>query len=231
MGMDWPWQYSFPPFFTIQVSGLGHLFPPKQINCWQRLPLTAPQCNQSKTAGGLETSGSQLLSGGICCKFTRDENKDFQVHTISVLDLADAGDLPLFHNASISRRLPAEAILTVLEDLAQQWVDINLRDLSIFLTHSGNLEWTDKSKRRGHIFWKSPAQLGQEIYKWGRHLIYLEVHLIHIRWVSDSGQKGAVVTLVELEEEGESNSWRGVSQEVVMQDHGVYLMCITFRWL
>ena len=124
MGMDWPWQYSFPPFFTIQVSGPGHLFPPKQINCWQRLPHTAPQCNQSKTAGGLETSGSQLLSGGICCKFTRDENKDFQVHTISVLDLADAGDLPLFHNASISRRLPAEAILTVLEDLAQQWVDI-----------------------------------------------------------------------------------------------------------
>ena len=40
------------------------------------------------------------------------------------------------------------------------------------------------------------------------------MHLIHFRWVSDSGQKGAVVTLVELEEEGESNSWRGVSQEV-----------------
>ena len=35
------------------------------------------------------------------------------------------------------------------------------------------------------------------------------------RWVSDSGQKGAVVTLVELEEEGETNSWRGVSQEVI----------------
>ena len=36
-----------------------------------------------------------------------------------------------------------------------------------------------------------------------------------LRWVSDSGQKGAVVTLVELEEEGETNSWRGVSQEVI----------------
>ena len=54
------------------------------------------------------------------------------------------------------------------------------------------------------------------------------MHLIHFRWVSDSGQKGAVVTLVELEEEGESNSWRGVSQEVCMQDHGVYLMCIVY---
>ena len=43
------------------------------------------------------------------------------------------------------------------------------------------------------------------------------MHLIHIRWVSDSGQKGAVVTLVELEEEGESNSWRGVSQEVIFE--------------
>ena len=91
-----------------------------------------------------------------------------QVHTISVLDLADAGDLPLFHNSSISRRLPAEAILTVLEDLVQQWVwnlFINFAQNIISLC-SGNLEWTDKSKRRGHIFWKSPAQLGQEIYKW-----------------------------------------------------------------
>jgi len=145
--MDWPWQYSFPPFFTIQPHSATR---DKQLEAWRHLVLN------------------------YC-----------QVHTISVLDLADAGDLPLFHNATISRRLPAEAILTVLEDLAQH----------------GNLEWTDKSKRRGHIFWKSPAQLGQEIYK----------------WVSDSGQKGTVVTLVELEEEGETNSWKGVSQEVIVK--------------
>jgi len=145
--MDWPWQYSFPPFFTIQPHSATRA---KQLEAWRHLVLN------------------------YC-----------QVHTISVLDLADAGDLPLFHNASISRRLPAEAILIVLEDLAQ----------------NGNLEWTDKSKRRGHIFWKSPAQLGQEIYK----------------WISDSGQKGTVLTLVELEEEGEKNSWRGVSQEVIVK--------------
>ena len=40
--------------------------------------------------------------------------------------------------------------------------------------------------------------------------------LTQTRWVSDSGQKGAVVTLVELEEEGETNSWKGVSQEVIL---------------
>jgi hypothetical protein len=33
-----------------------------------------------------------------------------QANSVSVLDLAEAGDLPLFHNAAISRRLPAEDI-------------------------------------------------------------------------------------------------------------------------
>ena len=33
----------------------------------------------------------------------------------------------------------------------------------------------------------------------------------------DSGQKGSVLTVVELEEEGEGNSWRGVSQEVLLK--------------
>ena len=72
-----------------------------------------------------------------------------QVHSISMLDLADAGDLPLFHNPAISRRLPAEGIQAVLEELAAH----------------GNLEWTDKAHRRGHVFWRAPAQLGAEIYK------------------------------------------------------------------
>ena len=52
------------------------------------------------------------------------------------------------------------------------------------------------------------------MYKDGlKILIFLKT----LRWVSDSGQKGAVVTLVELEEEGETNSWRGVSQEVIFK--------------
>ena len=48
-------------------------------------------------------------------------------------------------------------------------------------------------------------------------MLNIALSVFSTRWVSDSGQKGAVVTLVELEEEGEANSWRGVSQEVVLK--------------
>jgi hypothetical protein len=34
----------------------------------------------------------------------------FQTNKVSVLDLADAGDLPLFYNAAIARRLAVEDI-------------------------------------------------------------------------------------------------------------------------
>ena len=58
--------------------------------------------------------------------------------------------------------------------------------------------------------------------------------LTQTRWVSDSGQKGAVVTLVELEEEGETNSWKGVSQEVISSCKILWLRHLTlqaFDWL
>ena len=126
--MDWPWQYSFPPFFTIQVSILlilTHAHDPwqwlipqphsatraKQLEAWRHLVLNYCQ---------VQNRVFWFISLSIVKSWT---NNLLQVHTISVLDLADAGDLPLFHNAEISRRLPAEAILTVLEDLAQQWVN------------------------------------------------------------------------------------------------------------
>ena len=78
-----------------------------------------------------------------------------------------------------------ESIQQVLEDLAAQ----------------GNFEWSDKSKRRGLVYWRSPQQLGQEVYQ----------------WVSQTGQLGTVMTLVELLEEGEKNSWQGVSKEVLVK--------------
>ena len=65
----------------------------------------------------------------------------------------------------------------------------------------GNFEWSDKSKRRGLVYWRSPQQLGQEVY----------------RWVSQTGQLRTVMTVVELLEEGDNNSWRGVSQEVLVK--------------
>ena len=110
-----------------------------------------------------------------------------QVNTVSVLDLAEAAELPLFHNAAISRRLPPEVTTSWSWSLCpflaasfmssssghpdSSWgsggaVSILQATKMILLLPRGNLEWTDKSRRRCHIFWKSPAQLGQEIYKY-----------------------------------------------------------------
>ena len=69
------------------------------------------------------------------------------------------------------------------------------------LSSRGNFEWSDKSKRRGLVFWRSAQEVGQDIYK----------------WVTDSGQTGTVMTLNEILDEGETNKWRGVSQEVLIK--------------
>eukprot|EP00088_Acartia_fossae_P046253 TRINITY_DN49936_c0_g1_i1.p1 TRINITY_DN49936_c0_g1~~TRINITY_DN49936_c0_g1_i1.p1 ORF type:complete len:170 (+),score=20.48 TRINITY_DN49936_c0_g1_i1:30-539(+) len=146
--MDWPWEYSFPPFFTLQP----HLpTRQKQLQSWRHLVLS----------------------------FCQNQN-------LSVLDLAEAGDLPLFFNSQLDRRLAKEEI----------------REICDSLESTGNLEWTDKSKRRAYIFWKSPAQLGMDIYN----------------WVTASGQTGTVMTLTELLEEGENgSSWKGISHEVLLK--------------
>ena len=56
-------------------------------------------------------------------------------------------------------------------------------------------------KRRGLVFWNSPQQVGQDVYK----------------WVTETGQTNTVMTLTEILEEGDNNSWRGVSQEVLIK--------------
>jgi len=146
--MNWPWEYSFPPFFTLQPHAPTRQ---KQIQAWKHLTIAYCQAN-----------------------------------TISDLDLAEAGNLPLFYNQEIGRRLTQDEIREICDNLES----------------SGNLEWTDKSRRRAYIFWKSPAQLGSEIY----------------RWVQQTGQTGTVMTVAELLEEGENNQpWRGVSQEVMVK--------------
>ena len=107
------------------------------------------------------------------------------MNSVTTIDLSSASELELFNNVSINRRLPVDGIKEVLDDLAAR----------------GNFEWSDKSKRRGLVFWRSPEQVGQDIYK----------------WVKDSGQTGTVMTILEIVEEGDNNAWRGVSHEVVLK--------------
>jgi len=147
--MNWPWQYSFPPFFTLQPHKPTR---DKQVQAWKHLVITYCQTN-----------------------------------SISTLDLAETGDSPLFYNSTIDRRLSQEEI----------------REICECLLSSGNLEWTDKSKRRAFIYWKSPSQIGADIYK----------------WVEDSGQRGTVMTITELLEEGTNSetSWKGISHEIMIK--------------
>ena len=51
------------------------------------------------------------------------------------------------------------------------------------------------------MFWRSAQQVGEDIYK----------------WVTGTGQTGTVMTITEIVEEGDNNSWRGVSQDVVIK--------------
>ena len=107
------------------------------------------------------------------------------MNSVTTIDLSSASELELFNNVGINRRLPVDGIKEVLDDLAAR----------------GNFEWSDKSKRRGLVFWRSPEQVGQDIYK----------------WVKDTGQTGTVMTILEIVEEGDNNAWRGVSHEVVIK--------------
>lgn len=104
---------------------------------------------------------------------------------MTTIDISSASELELFNNTNINRRLPVEGIREVLEDLASR----------------GNFEWSDKSKRRGLVFWRSAQQVGQDIYQ----------------WVRDTGQTGTVMTIAEIVEQGDSQAWRGTSQEVVIK--------------
>ncbi|MCL4131974.1 UNVERIFIED_CONTAM: hypothetical protein GTU68_025236, partial [Idotea baltica] len=69
------------------------------------------------------------------------------------LDVTEAPSLPVFKNSSINRCLPADSVSVVLEELS----------------HRGNLEWTDKTKRRGLLFWRSPAEWALQIYSWAQN--------------------------------------------------------------
>ncbi|XP_050694013.1 vacuolar protein-sorting-associated protein 25-like isoform X2 [Eriocheir sinensis] len=111
---EWPWQYSFPPFFTLQVNADVRR---TQLDAWCSLV----------TAWGKNCGVSQI-------------------------DVTEASNLDVFRNPAISRALPPDAIQVVLDELVRR----------------GNLEWMDKTKRRGYLLWRSPGEWGQQIYSWAQ---------------------------------------------------------------
>lgn len=94
---------------------------------------------------------------------------------------------PLFNNTAIKRRLPDEAISTVLEDLQSR----------------GNLEWIDKSRKRAHVYWRSPEEWGSLIYT----------------FVKDRGMVNTVCTFYELTEGADTvdQKFHGLENELLIK--------------
>lgn len=109
--INWPWQYSFPPFFTLQPQAETRA---KQVSAWKSLILD--YCRQSKTF---------------------------------IIDVREAGQLPLFNNSTINRKLEKSVIISILSELQK----------------NGNAFTTDnKNKYRWEIYWHTLDEWASLIY-------------------------------------------------------------------
>ncbi|XP_071822818.1 vacuolar protein-sorting-associated protein 25-like [Apostichopus japonicus] len=109
---EWPWQYEFPPFFTLQPN--------------------------------LETQKKQVTAW---CDLVLAYHKHHKIYT---LDVKEAVSSPIFNNSKIQRKLSEEEVTKILDALSAK----------------GNIEWSDKTKTRCMVMWRTPAEWGDLIYKW-----------------------------------------------------------------
>ncbi|XP_053659046.1 vacuolar protein-sorting-associated protein 25 [Anopheles marshallii] len=107
---QWPWEYSFPPFFTVQVHAKTK---EQQLATWTELVL------------------------------------NYQKHERQAL-LNIAEDTPLFVNQELGRKLPPEARLWVMEELAK----------------TGHAATTDKRKQQWEVYWHTLDEWSTILYDW-----------------------------------------------------------------
>lgn len=145
-----PWQHSFPPFYTLQPHSETRL---KQLETWRQIVLDYCR-KQGQTS----------------------------------IDVAEISSSDLFHNKAINRRVDADFLRVILDHLQSQ----------------GNLEWADKTRRRAHIYWRSPEQWASLIYA----------------YVKSSGMNaGTVCTFFELTEGSETvnEPFHGLENELLVK--------------
>eukprot|EP00056_Hartaetosiga_gracilis_P004550 m.76070 g.76070 ORF g.76070 m.76070 type:complete len:179 (-) comp11866_c0_seq4:142-678(-) len=128
MSFEWPWQYRFPPFFTIQPQEETR---EKQLEAWKTLIV----------------------------EYAKQ-------HGINRLVVAECPSMPLFNNKDINRHLDLEGVGAVLS----------------YLEKTGHIEWKDASRTECALYWQSPIEWAEVIYK----------------WACDVGQTDTVLTFFEL---------------------------------
>ncbi|XP_029878941.1 vacuolar protein-sorting-associated protein 25 isoform X1 [Aquila chrysaetos chrysaetos] len=142
MSFAWPWQYSFPPFFTLQPNGETRQ---KQLSAWCALALAYSRRHRLPAMTVREAQDSPLFA-----------NRRLQ-RILCGARAPACRPLPSLPSAVGERllnphpgKLPLESIQVVLEELRK----------------NGNLEWLDKNKTSFLIMWRRPEEWGKLIYQW-----------------------------------------------------------------
>ncbi|XP_074892718.1 vacuolar protein-sorting-associated protein 25 isoform X1 [Buteo buteo] len=147
MSFAWPWQYSFPPFFTLQPNGETRQ---KQLSAWCALALAYSQRHRLPAMTVREAQDSPLFAN-------RRLQRILWGPGAPPCPRLPPPPLPSLPPAVGERllnprpgKLPLESIQVVLEELRK----------------NGNLEWLDKNKTSFLIMWRRPEEWGKLIYQW-----------------------------------------------------------------
>ena len=144
-----PWQYSFPPFFTLQPHAETRA---KQLSAWRSLVLDYCQHGGIAAVDVADLARSPLFRNDAIGRRLDDKgcylNFCFKLMLQSNLCLWSC-----VHTEVVSRSSTSKAVAVVLDDLASH----------------GHLEWIDKAKKtRAHVFYRTPAQWGETIYAYAK---------------------------------------------------------------
>ncbi len=106
-------------------------------------------------------------------------------HTHHKLKTLIVHECPLWSNVDIDRRLDASGVSAVMEDFVR----------------SGHGEWTDETRTKCRVLWRTPSQLASDIYE----------------WAAKNGFVGSVCTIYELHsgEDVDGMSFEGADEELL----------------
>ncbi|ETE61709.1 Vacuolar protein-sorting-associated protein 25 [Ophiophagus hannah] len=143
MSFEWPWQYSFPPFFTSLVNFSYLLF-----NKGSKLGVAAQCGYKAKTADSMVFLSALILPPQQALYY--DCSRGSREPTVQQLEIAAYPSSTIYFLNYGTGKLSLESILVVLEELRKK----------------GNLEWLDKNKSSFLILWRCPEEWGKLIYQW-----------------------------------------------------------------
>ncbi|XP_054657336.1 vacuolar protein-sorting-associated protein 25 isoform X3 [Grus americana] len=191
MSFAWPWQYSFPPFFTLQPNGETRQ---KQLSAWCALALAYSQRHRLPAMTVREAQDSPLFANRRLQRILWGLPPPPPGAPHMSLLPPPAALSPALPSQIGERllnprpgKLPLESIQVVLEELRK----------------NGNLEWLDKNKTSFLIMWRRPEEWGKLIYQ----------------WVSKNGLTNSVFTLYELAsgDDTENEEFHGLDETMLLR--------------